>query len=80
MHPSWATTVTVALTSTGSLVRLVVPDNGVGFDTAARHAEDHNGLRNMADRVHASGGTFSIESKHGAGTTVRAEMPLPRSN
>ena len=70
-----ATVVRIALDIVGDSVRLEVRDNGVGFDTAARHSDEHNGLRNMPERVLAAGGVFSIESAPGAGTTVRVEMP-----
>ena len=75
---SRATSVRLVLASDGGAVRVEVRDNGVGFDTGARHPEDHHGLRNMPVRVRAAGGAFSIESAPGAGTTVRVEMPVAR--
>jgi signal transduction histidine kinase len=36
-----------------------------------------SGLQNMADRVEAAGGRVSVESGPGAGTWVRAEVPVP---
>ena len=50
-----------------------VTDNGPGFDTA-QHA-DSRGLLNMADRVGALGGEFSIDSTPGSGTAVTARVP-----
>jgi signal transduction histidine kinase len=48
-----------------------VVDNGRGgADTRAG-----TGLRGLADRVGAVGGTFVIESPPGGGTTLRAELP-----
>ena len=70
---SRATSVRLVLASDGGAVRVEVRDNGVGFDTGARHPEDHHGLRNMPVRVRAAGGAFSIESAPGAGTTVRRD-------
>lgn len=72
---SRATAVTLVLTSVAGTLRLEVRDNGVGFDTATRYADDHNGLRNMPERARAAGGTLSIESTPGGGTTVRVELP-----
>lgn len=70
-----ATVVRIALDMVGDSVLLEVRDNGIGFDTAEHHSDEHNGLRNMPERVSAAGGTFSIESAAGAGTVVRVEMP-----
>ena len=36
------------------------------------------GLEGLAERVSAFGGTLAIESPTGEGTTLRAELPLPR--
>jgi glucose-6-phosphate-specific signal transduction histidine kinase len=48
-----------------------VADVGVGgADPAAG-----TGLRGLADRVEALGGTLVVESPRGAGTRVRAELP-----
>jgi signal transduction histidine kinase len=49
-----------------------VRDDGEGGVDAARGA----GLRGLADRVSALGGTLVIDSPVGAGTTIRARMPL----
>jgi signal transduction histidine kinase len=50
-----------------------VRDNGIGGADAARGS----GLRGLQDRVGALDGELEIESAPGAGTTVRARMPLP---
>jgi NarL family two-component system sensor histidine kinase LiaS len=49
-------------------VRLIVSDNGIGFDVD----ENHNGmgLRSLRERVDLLGGTFDIESKIGEGTKI----------
>jgi signal transduction histidine kinase len=49
-----------------------VRDDGEGGVDAARGS----GLRGLADRVSALGGTLVIDSPVGAGTTIRARMPL----
>jgi signal transduction histidine kinase len=49
-----------------------VRDDGEGGVDAARGS----GLRGLADRVSALGGTLAIDSPVGAGTTIRARMPL----
>jgi len=53
---------------------LEVHDDGPGFDPMSPRG---SGLQNMADRVEAAGGRLSVESTPGAGTWVRAEVPIP---
>jgi PAS domain S-box-containing protein len=55
----------------GALV-VEVRDDGVGGADAA----GGSGLTGLADRVRAQGGTLSVISPAGAGTTVRAVIPL----
>jgi signal transduction histidine kinase len=49
-----------------------VHDDGIGGADAA----GGSGLTGLADRVRAQGGTLSVLSPEGAGTTVRAVIPL----
>lgn len=63
---------TVALRNGRTLV-LEVHDDGPGF---AQTDGSGSGLQNMKDRVSALGGTFKIDSRPGAGTWVRASVPL----
>jgi signal transduction histidine kinase len=49
-------------------VRFAISDNGVGF--APRSATKGAGLTNMTDRIGAVGGTLSVRSTPGEGTTV----------
>jgi signal transduction histidine kinase len=71
-----ASQIDLSLRASVSAVRLVVSDNGDGFDATAERPEHHRGLRNMAARAEAGGGTLTVESNKGAGTTVRAEFPI----
>ncbi len=60
-------------------LRLVITDDGVGFDPArARRGEERGGwgLLTMAERAEAIGGRFSLESEIGRGTRVTVEVPL----
>jgi signal transduction histidine kinase len=57
------------------VLRFDVSDNGAGFDLASRAHEGH-GFVNMADRVGAIGGTISVESAPGQGTTIHGRVPL----
>ncbi len=60
-------------------VEILVRDDGVGFDTAARREEDgrtHVGLENVRQRLAAMrGGTLQVESAIGQGTSVRITLP-----
>jgi signal transduction histidine kinase len=70
-----ATKVHVELTS-GDAVRLVVSDDGVGFDPAA--VEDQRGrfgLGTMAERARALGARFELSSEPGGGTRVEVVLP-----
>jgi signal transduction histidine kinase len=51
-----------------------VEDDGAGFDAAI--TPYGSGLQNMADRLAALGGSITIESTPGAGTTVTGLIPV----
>ena len=50
-------------------------DDGAGYDS--RHTPMGAGLRNMADRLAALGGTFEVRSAPGQGTTITGQLPFP---
>jgi PAS domain S-box-containing protein len=54
----------------GALVVVVADDGRGGADV-----DSGSGLRGLADRVSALGGTFAVESPPGHGTIVRASIP-----
>jgi PAS domain S-box-containing protein len=57
-------------------VELTVRDSGVGFNVEAAIHGHGLGLISMRERVNLVKGTFSIESTPGAGTTIRATVPV----
>ena len=62
---------------------IVIRDNGVGFDvkTLETADESHIGLRNVRDRVERMcGGTLTVESRIGEGTSVTIFVPPPGEN
>ena len=58
-------------------IRIMIFDDGTGFDTAALYAESglHFGMRGMEMRAKLLGGTLTITSKPETGTEVRVEVP-----
>lgn len=78
---STATRAGVILEVRGSSLRLIVEDDGVGFDLAARSKAAKKrgrglGLVGMRERVSLLGGTIEIDSSPGGGTTVFVTVPL----
>ncbi len=68
-----AAQVAVRLCYAGDRVRLEVTDDGVGFDPAM--VNGGYGLRGMRVRVAEAGGSVTVESAPGKGTSVLAEVP-----
>jgi signal transduction histidine kinase len=65
---------TVAVTATDGTVTVEVSDDGAGGADPAQGS----GLRGLADRVEAIGGRIEIVSPPGAGTRIRAVLPVDR--
>ncbi len=66
-----ATRATVTVIQNGGGIRVEVADDGAGGVCP----EAGSGLRGLADRVAAIGGTFSVQSAPGRGTRLIAELP-----
>lgn len=76
-HARGASEIMVHLSAADNQLRLVVSDNGVGFDLHANeHASQHYGLQIMHSRTHQIGGQFSINSIPGQGTRIELHVPL----
>jgi signal transduction histidine kinase len=54
------------------VLRVVVRDDGIG----GADPDGGSGLIGLKDRAEAMGGRIALESCHGAGTTLTAELPL----
>jgi PAS domain S-box-containing protein len=65
----------VYLQGNADAVELEVRDHGVGFDATAKNHKGL-GLVSMTERIHLLNGKITIDSIPGAGTTVRARVPL----
>ena len=68
-----AKNVRVELRQTDAAVDVQVKDDGAGFDPKRTRGM---GLLGMEERVKRLGGTLAIESRPGAGTVIRAAIPL----
>lgn len=55
-------------------ISLEIEDDGAGFDLDAPATGD--GLRRLGERLDLLGGTLRVRSQSGAGTTLRARLPL----
>jgi signal transduction histidine kinase len=70
--------VSAELAVSATRARLVVADDGTGFDLPGTLRTSRRlGLTSMRDRAEALGGTLAIDTAPGAGTTVTLEVPLP---
>jgi len=69
-----ASGVTISIDRTDGYLAFTVVDDGVGFDPTS---ETHGtGLQGIADRIDALGGTFTVKSTPGAGTSLRGSVPV----
>jgi len=76
---SGAELVNISLESKEGRIEMAIEDNGIGFylDSALLKGchEKGLGIAGMKERAELSGGTFSIESVIGKGTTIHATWP-----
>ncbi|EDY45443.1 GAF domain-containing sensor histidine kinase [Streptomyces sp. SPB074] len=76
LRHSGAAHVGVVLRRAGRGAALRVTDDGSGFDVrGVRRAGRHLGLVSMRDRAAGVGGSLTVESEPGKGTTIEMEVP-----
>jgi signal transduction histidine kinase len=77
---SKATLVNLTLQKSDGAIEFIIQDQGQGFELDAvlslKSYERGLGLSGMKERTYLSGGSFSIESTKGIGTTIQASWPL----
>jgi len=77
---SQAYLVSLSLNKKGSEIELIIQDNGQGFALEGVISEETSprglGLTSMRERTELSGGSLSIESILGKGTTIKAIWPI----
>jgi signal transduction histidine kinase len=72
---SGASSVAMRLDAEPAELRLVIRDNGHGFNTDRAIDAGHRGLANMLDRARSQGGSLDVTSG-ATGTTVELRIPL----
>jgi signal transduction histidine kinase len=70
---SEATEILVTLDGRADEVRLIIQDNGSGFDTNNVEASGGNGIQNMRERAYLLPGKIDINSVVNAGTTIEVK-------
>ncbi len=80
MKYSRATSFSLQLLITDKLIRMIVSDNGVGFNAndilSGKLPNSGIGLTNIRERVESFHGIFKIDSEPGSGTMLVVEIPL----
>lgn len=72
---SSATKVEIEIDIQRQLIECRISDNGKGF-SIDQPSSSGNGLRNMRQRISETGGTFSIASEPGKGTSLKITVPV----
>lgn len=72
-----ATRISIRLLQCGGRYRLVIADNGSGFDAGDEPDGAGVGLRSMATRAKLMGGVAAVRSRKGSGCVVRVTWPVP---
>ena len=73
--------VTLRLESSAGGIKIVIADDGVGFDAGdTQHRRSGLGVVGMQERVRLVGGRFKLASRPGGGTVVEVWVPLPEAD
>ena len=67
-----ASQATVRLSGSDGALEFSVSDDGAGFPAGTSHG---SGLQGMSDRLAAHGGTLTVRSRPGQGTTITGRLP-----
>jgi PAS domain S-box-containing protein len=76
---SRADNVTVNVIATSTEIKLLVSDDGVGFDAELSRLAPGIGLISMRERMRLIGGAFEIQAEPGKGAKIKCQAPLVRS-
>lgn len=67
--------VSIQLIEYNDSINLMIEDDGVGFEVASSKNKSGVGLLSIKNRVKSLGGTLTIDSSEGSGTTISVEIP-----
>ncbi len=67
----------IRLQRTERAIRLLIVDDGQGFDPRARALRPGLGLAGMRERAHLAGGALRLRARPGAGCAILARVPAP---
>jgi signal transduction histidine kinase len=70
-----ASTVGILLKRGRGKLKMFIEDDGIGFDPEQVSQADRMGLLGMRERAEMLGGTLTIESTPGKGTSIIVEVP-----
>lgn len=70
VHHASAQHLIVKLTVAEDEIRLLIQDDGIGFNPESRSPSGHFGLKGMQERAQLVGGTLTIDSEPSFGTTI----------
>ncbi|KGO82493.1 hypothetical protein Q763_05175 [Flavobacterium beibuense F44-8] len=73
---SKATEASIQLTNHDDNINIIIEDNGVGFKNTTAPSSDGMGLNTITKKVEQLGGTFTIDSTPGKGTTIIIDLPI----
>lgn len=73
---SEATEATIHLTNHEDNINIIIEDNGVGFDSKKISTADGMGLQTIQKKIIQLGGTFTIDTTPGKGTTIIIDIPV----
>jgi signal transduction histidine kinase len=59
------------------MARLIVSDDGAGFDPKTVKGQGGLGLIGMEERARLTNGKLTVVAKPGKGTRIAVEIPLP---
>jgi signal transduction histidine kinase len=57
-------------------IKILIKDNGQGFDVGDKVTQNSLGLKTMAERISMLKGSFSIKSKSAEGTVIVVQIPI----